>query len=63
MVEGEALCLLVLFGMFTLDQTRKGMAVEEFNPSAPRSDKHVASPYNILTSSSKQVMRIFKVIG
>ena len=37
-VEREALCLLVLFGMFTPDQTRKGMAVEEFNPSTPRSD-------------------------
>ena len=33
------------------------------NPLTPRSDWQVTSPYNNLTLSSKQVMRIFKLIG
>ena len=33
-----------------------------FNPLTPRSDQHETSPYNILTLSSKQLMRIFKLI-
>ena len=32
------------------------------NPLTPRSDQHGTSPYNILTLSSKQVMRIFRLI-
>ena len=32
------------------------------NPLTPRSDQHETSPYNILTLSSKQVMRIFRLI-
>ena len=32
------------------------------NPSTPRSDEHETSPYNIHTVSSKQVVRIFKLI-
>ena len=35
---------------------------QPFNPLTPRSDSHVTSPYNIHTLSSKQVMRIFKLI-
>ena len=33
-------------------------AVSWVNPLTPRSDQHETSPYNILTLSSKQVMRI-----
>ena len=33
------------------------------NPLTPKSDWQVTSPYNNLTLSSKQVMRIFKLIG
>ena len=33
-----------------------------FNPLTPRSDQHVISPYNLHTLSSKQVMRIPKLI-
>ena len=32
------------------------------NHLTPRSDQHETSPYNILTLSSKQLMRIFKLI-
>ena len=32
------------------------------NSLTPRSDQHETSPSNILTLSSKQVMRIFKLI-
>ena len=32
------------------------------NPSIPRSDSHETSPYNIHTLSSKQVIRIFKLL-
>ena len=33
-----------------------------FNPLNPRTDQHVISPYYIHTSSSKQVIRILKLI-
>ena len=33
------------------------------NPFTPISDKHVTSPYYIHTLSSKQLMRILKLIG
>ena len=33
------------------------------NPLTPRSDEHVTSPYNNHTLSSKQVMRILKLIS
>ena len=36
--------------------------VSLINPSTPRSDKHVTSPYSIHTLFSKQVMRILKLI-
>ena len=32
------------------------------NPLTPRSDKNITSPHNVHTLSSKQVMRIFKLI-
>ena len=32
------------------------------NPLTPKSDQPVTSPYNIHTLSSKQVMRILKII-
>ena len=32
------------------------------NPLTPRSDEHVTSPYDIQTLSTKQVMRILKLI-
>lgn len=32
------------------------------NPLTPQSDYHETSPYNIQTLTSKQVMRIFKLI-
>ena len=32
------------------------------NPITPKNDKHVTSPFHIDTSSSKQVMRILKLI-
>ena len=34
---------------------------KQLNPSIPRSDQYVTSPYNIHTLSSKQVMRTFQV--
>ena len=34
----------------------------QINPSTPRSDSHVTSPYNFHPLSSKQVMRILKFI-
>ena len=34
-----------------------------FNPLTPRGDKHLTSPYNIRTLSSKQVIRKLKLIG
>ena len=37
-------------------------SIKQINPSTSRSDQHETSPYNILTLSSKQVMRIFKLI-
>ena len=33
-----------------------------FNPFTPRSDQHIKSPYNFNTLSSRQVMRIEKII-
>ena len=35
----------------------------DFNPLTPRGDKHLTSPYNIRTLSSKQVIRKLKLIG
>ena len=32
------------------------------NPLTPRSDQYIASPYNGITLSSRQVMRIKKII-
>ena len=34
----------------------------DLNPLTPRSDLHATSPYNSHTLSSKQVMRILKLI-
>ena len=36
---------------------------EAFNPFTPRSDQHTNSPYNSNTPSSRQVMRINKIIN
>ena len=40
------------------------LRIERINPLTPRSDQHETSPhmYNIHTLSSKQVMRILKLI-
>ena len=45
-----------------LTMTSWPVMVSWLNPLTPRSDWHVTSPYNIETLSSKQVMRIFKLI-
>ena len=38
--------------------TNKFEVLHITNPLTPRSDKHVTSPYNIYTLSSKQVVRL-----
>ena len=38
----------------------KSLFKKHFNPLTPRGDQHETSPYNILTLSSKHVMRIYK---
>ena len=43
--------------------TNKFEVLHITNPLTPRSDKHVTSPYNIHTLSSKQVVRILKLIS
>ena len=36
---------------------------KDLNPSTPRSDLYVTSPYNIHTLSNRQVMRLVKPIS
>ena len=43
--------------------TNKFEVLHLTNPLTPRSDKHVTSPYNIYTLSSKQVVRLLKLIS
>ena len=38
------------------------LSSRDLNPLTPRSDLHATSPYNLFTLSSKQVMRILKLI-
>ena len=38
------------------------LSSHDLNPLTPRSDLHATSPYNSHTLSSKQVMRILKLI-
>ena len=38
------------------------LSSRDLNPLTPRSDLHATSPYNSHTLSSKQVMRILKLI-
>ena len=45
-----------------LKRIAKCLLSKALNPLTPRSDQHAASPYNILTLVSKQLMRIFKLI-
>ena len=37
--------------------------IKDLNPSTPRSDLYVTSPYNIHTLSNRQVMRLVKPIS
>ena len=43
--------------------TNKFKVLHITNPLTPGSDKHVTSPYNIYTLSSKQVVRLLKLIS
>ena len=52
------------FHTFNHNFLQKGHTVavknyQTFNPLTPRSDQHETSPRNILTLSSKQLMRMF----
>ena len=46
----------------TVLRTGGGAKAKRVNPSTPRSDQHVTSPCDVLMFSSKQLMRILKLI-
>ena len=55
--------IIINFGSRTVNALELNSCSEsQFNPFTPRSDEHETSPYNFLTLSSKQPIRIFKLI-
>ena len=42
--------------------THSTKCAHTFHPLTPKNDQHETSPYNILTLSSKNLMRIFELI-
>ena len=60
-VFGQTACKIGAKKLFTR-LPRIPQCAHTFHPLTPKNDQHETSPYNILTLSSKHLMRIFKLI-
>ena len=63
LIDQLAITLGLVYAQTDLGSVRGNLQGTSINPFTPRSDQHVNSPYNSNTLSSRQVMRIKKIIN